>query len=78
MLLLKDAGFMEAAVLKSQDGVMVQPIRLTWSGHEFIDAARRSKVWEAAKAFALKTTGTLTVEGVKLAIPYVMKSLMGG
>jgi hypothetical protein len=78
MVLLKDAGFMEAAVLESQEGPMVQPIRLTWSGHEFIDSARSSKVWDGAKAFALRTTGTLTLEGIKLAIPHVMKALIGG
>jgi hypothetical protein len=77
LLLLKDAGFMEAAVL--QDGVrsIVQPLRLTWSGHEFLNAARSSKLWEGAKEFVLKTTGTLTLEGLKLAIPHVTKSLMG-
>jgi hypothetical protein len=38
LLLLKDIGFLEAAVL--QDGVraIVQPIRLTWSGDEFSNA----------------------------------------
>jgi hypothetical protein len=50
---------------------------LTWSGHEFLNAARRSKVWERAKEFALKTTGTLTLEGLKVAIPQVTKLLMG-
>ena len=78
LLLLKDAGFIEAVVMESLGGVMVQPLRLTWSGHEFIDAARSNKVWEGAKAFALRTTGTVTLEGLKLAIPYVMKALMGG
>ena len=78
MVLLKDAGLMDAAVMGSQQDLHVQPIRLTWAGHEFIDAARSGKVWEGAKAFALKTTGTLTLEGIKLAIPHVMKGLMGG
>jgi hypothetical protein len=78
MLLLKDAGFVEAAVQRSDEGVMVQPLRLTWSGHEFIDSARSSKVWDGAKAFALKRTGTSTLEGMKLAIPHVMRALIGG
>ena len=77
LLLLKDAGFLEAAVL--QDGVraMVQPIRLTWSGHDFLNAARSNKLWEGAKEFVLKTSGTVTLEGLKLAIPHVTKLLMG-
>lgn len=77
MVLLKDAGFMECVVLESSDGIMVQPLRLTWTGHEFIDAARSSKVWNGAKAFVLKTTGTLTLEGLKMAIPHVLKTMMG-
>ena len=78
LLLLKDAGLLEAAVLQSQTELHVQPTRLTWSGHEFIDSARSSKVWEGAKTFALKTTGTLTLEGLKLAIPHVLKMLISG
>jgi hypothetical protein len=75
--LLKDAGFIEASVLGTRFGAIVTPTRLTWSGHEFIEAARSSKVWDGAKAFVLKTTGTLTLEGLKLAIPHVLKNLMG-
>jgi hypothetical protein len=76
MVLLRDAGLVEAAVMQSQDELYVQPIRLTWAGHEFIDSARSSKVWEGAKTFAMKTTGTLTLEALKLAIPIVIKNLM--
>jgi len=75
--LLKDAGFIEASVLSAGVRSIVQPIRLTWSGHEFLNAARSSKLWDAAKEFAQKTTGTLTLEGLKLAIPHVTKLLMG-
>jgi len=77
LLLLKDAGFLEAAVLNAGVRSIVQPTRLTWKGHEFLNAARSSKVWEGAKEFVLKTTGTLTLEGLKLAIPHVTKLLMG-
>lgn len=77
LVLLTDAGFIEASVLDTQIGPIVQPLRLTWSGHEFLNAARSSKMWEGAKEFALKTTGTVTLEGLKLAIPYVTKLLMG-
>jgi DNA-binding PadR family transcriptional regulator len=79
LVLLKEVGFIEASsVLNTRFGPIVQPIRLTWSGHEFLNAARSSKLWDGAKEFALKTTGTLTLEGLKLAIPHVTKLLMGG
>jgi hypothetical protein len=77
MVLMKGAGLIEAAVMDTRQGPIVQPLRLTWGGHEFLDSARSSKVWNGAKDLALKTTGTLTLEGLKLAIPVVMKLLMG-
>jgi hypothetical protein len=77
LMLLRDAGFIEASVLDTQIGPLVQPLRLTWSGHEFLSAARSSKLWEGAKEFSLKTTGALTLETLKLAIPHVTKLLMG-
>ena len=77
LVLLRDAGFIEASVLDTQIGPIVQPLRLTWNGHEFLNAARSSKLWEAAKEFAVKTTGSLTLESLKLAVPHVTKLLMG-
>lgn len=44
LVLLKEVGFIEASsVLKTRFGPVLQPIRLTWSGHEFLGAARSSK-----------------------------------
>jgi hypothetical protein len=75
--LLNEAGLIEARALGHGPTAIVQPLRLTWNGHEFLSAARSSKVWDAAKEFTLKTTGTLTLEALKMAIPHVTKLLMG-
>jgi hypothetical protein len=78
-VLLKEAGLIEAEIMQYCVGHGDAAIsRLTWAGHEFLDATKSSKVWEGAKAFAVKTTGTVTLEGIKLAIPHVMKMLMSG
>ena len=76
VMLLEEAGLIAAMSLTSHDGICWKPTRLTYSGHEFLDAARSDTVWERAKAWTLKTTGTLTVEAMKLALPLVVKSLM--
>jgi hypothetical protein len=72
VVLLAEAGLINA----EPDGINHSIARLTWQGHEFLDAARSEEIWDAAKKFALKTTRTMTLESIKLAIPHVMKLLM--
>jgi hypothetical protein len=76
VMLLQEAGFIEAMDLSSLSGICWKPTRLTYSGHEFLDAARSDTVWQKAKARTLKSTGTLTLEGLKLALPHVVKTLI--
>ncbi|HLJ16517.1 MAG TPA: DUF2513 domain-containing protein [Bryobacteraceae bacterium] len=73
---LHEAGFIEAMDLSGLSGMCWKPKRLTYSGHEFLDAARSDTVWQKAKAWTLKSTGTLTLEGLKLALPHVVKTLI--
>ena len=60
--LLKDAGFVEATV----DGDLSDAFsfayvsRLTWQGHEFLDAARDDTIWHKAKEHFLKPTASWT------------------
>jgi hypothetical protein len=76
VMLLDEAGFIEAEDLTTFDSVCWKPKRLTYSGHEFLNAARSDTVWQKAKAVSLKTTSTLTLEGLKSALPHVMKALI--
>ena len=79
VVLLHEAGFVEAMDLSTLDcGVCWKPKRLTYAGHQFLDAARNDTVWAKAKAAVMKTTGTLTIEGLKEALPIVVKSLIEG
>ena len=74
VMLLHEAGFIEAMDL----GVCWKPIRLTYSGHEFLDAARSDAVWDKAKTAVVERTGVLTLEGLKVALPMVVKDLIAG
>ncbi|SRR5258708_11911194 len=75
-MLLHEAGFIQAMDLTTLDCICWKAMRLTYSGHEFLDAARSDTVWTKAKAWTLKTTGTLTLEGLKIALPQVVKALI--
>jgi hypothetical protein len=48
VMLLNEAGLIEAFDLGIGD-VSWMPVRLTWSGHEFLDAARDDDRWNRAK-----------------------------
>lgn len=76
--LCDEAGFIEAQDLTTNDGVCWKPKRLTYQGHELLNGIRSDTVWEKAKALTLKSTGRLTIEGLKIALPHVLKSLIGG
>ena len=70
-----DAGLIEARFMGNSTTEFAAR-RLTYSGHEFLDAARNDTLWAKAKKKALDSTGVLTVEGLKLALPEVVKAAL--
>lgn len=44
--LLDEARLINAKDLSDTGGYEWQAINLTWSGHEFLDASRNSKIWD--------------------------------
>jgi hypothetical protein len=53
--LMKDAGLLEAFMENTNGSPSAAAVfRLTWAGHEFLDAARDDKVWKKAKELVLK------------------------
>ena len=57
--LLKEAGLIEAVVsMDSQnmpDGYLLT--RMTWSGHDFLDAMKDDTIWEKAKEHVIQPVG---------------------
>ncbi len=80
--LLDDAGFVEAIDLSTLAGICWRPRRVTYQGHEFLDAARNDTRWTKAKDIVRSATGTLTLEGLKLTLEELLKkslaSALGG
>ena len=44
---------------------LISGTRMTWEGHEFLDACRDSSIWEKAKKITISKTGSLTFEVLK-------------
>ena len=77
VMILAEAGLIEAQDLSSMDGFDCKPKRLTWYGHEFLDAARSDTLWERAKKETLKQTGGLSLDLLKAALLHLGKQALG-
>jgi hypothetical protein len=75
--LLDEAGLIDAENLSNMSGAVWKAKRLTWAGHEFIDAASDT-VWHKTKTLVREKTGVLTLEALKLGLSEVMKGLLAG
>jgi hypothetical protein len=68
--LAQEAGLIEARFLPG--GTECAALRLTWAGHEFLDAARENRIWEKAKAMAMRTAEGVTIISLKVALAHLM------
>lgn len=57
LVLMVENGLIEGIGVHSFDGPSVLPRRLTWAGHEFLDAAKDDTRWQKAKDTASKVGG---------------------
>ena len=51
--------------------------KLTWNGHEFLDAARDDKRWRTAMAKVVEMGGTVTIGVLQQILVAVMKGTVG-
>lgn len=77
VMILAEAGLIEAQDLSSADGLAWNPKRLTWYGHKFLDAARSDTLWERAKKETLKHTGGLSLDLLKEVLVHLSKEALG-
>ncbi len=74
ILLLKEAGLVDAIDLSSEQGIDWRPTRLTWAGHEFLDAARDDRRWEKAKTVMVEKAGGVVFEVIKELLVQLVKA----
>jgi len=64
--LLDEAGFVEAALLRGGGEIVGAQIqRLTWAGHDFLDAVRDDTTWQKTKQQVATVVGSASLEVIK-------------
>ena len=65
VMILHEAGLLKAINLSSGNGIDWKPMRLTWDGHEFLEAARDDSRWQKAKSTMMEKASGITFEVLK-------------
>jgi len=74
LLILADAGLLSVDHARGGRGdYLWKSIRLTWEGHEFLDAARDNKRWEKAKT-AMSQVGGFALDVMKQLLVQYLKT----
>jgi len=76
--LLDQAGLLEADDVSGGSAFEWKPSSLTWTGHEFLDAARDDMRWNAAKNSVLSKAGNLSFDLMKEALILLGKGQLAG
>jgi hypothetical protein len=63
--LMEEANLIKATIHEVSDGPIIDIERLTWSGHELLDAIRNATIWEKTKAKIADKGGAMACELVK-------------
>jgi hypothetical protein len=61
-MLMNEAGLIQAHFIEGNDVLPddVGYLRLTWDGHDFLDATKDSKIWKMAKEHVIKPGASWT------------------
>lgn len=76
LAIMNDAGFFEATVAKISGSKypLIVPSRLTWFGHDFLDASRDENRWNQAKGVVKKLGSSVTFDVFKTILVQIMTS----
>lgn len=76
--LLEEAGYLVGDNIRSEGGVVGAGVeRLTWEGHEFLDAVRDDTVWRRTKERVSRAVGSASIEVVKAVAEGIAKGQLG-
>lgn len=78
VMLLHQAGLIEAMDLSTMGAVNWAPRWLTWAGHEFLEAARDENLWETAKTTVRERAGGVPFEVLKGVLVGLIKTAVMG
>ncbi len=78
IMLLHEAGLLEGINLSGcSNGLEWKAKRLTWPGHEFLDAIRNETVWSKVKATVKEKGGAISFEVLKALAAKLALSVFG-
>jgi hypothetical protein len=77
IMLLHGAGLLEANDLSSSMGLDWRARKLTWEGHEFLDAIKNDTVWGKLKATVKEKGGAIPFEVLKAVAIKLAMSVFG-
>ncbi len=78
IMLLAEAGLIEALDFSSLSGGSWRPRRLTWAGHEFLEVSRDESRWEKAKSIVKEKGGGVVFPVLKdLLIQLARQTILG-
>jgi hypothetical protein len=77
VMLMAEGGLVDAVNATSDGELDWRPRRLTWPGHEFLDAVRNDTVWHRTKQWVIEKGGSVPIELVKAAAIKLAASTFG-
>lgn len=77
VMLLAQAGLIDAIDMSSSAGSSWIPKSLTWEGHDFLDAARNDTVWKKAMTTLKDKSVSVPFEIVKAVVMKTCKDFFG-
>ena len=77
--LMDEAGLLIALKTQSRGSTSpcAIPMRMTWAGHDFLDAARSDTIWKAAKQRLAESVGWVSFEVFKSVLVVLAKENLG-
>lgn len=77
--LLGQAGLLAVDEITSleSDSPEAMALHMTWTGHDFLDAARSDTIWNRAKQRVAGTVGSVTFEAFKALLVALAKEKLG-
>jgi DNA-binding transcriptional ArsR family regulator len=65
IMLLSEAGLVEARDASDSEGLCWMAMRLTHDGHEFLDTSREEGIWQKAKKAVAEKAGGVSLDVIK-------------
>ena len=76
--LLVESGLAHGSVEELAEGLAAVTFRLTWHGHEFLDAARDETGWRSVMKRVVTTVGTTSLPVLQVLLAEYAKSVLSG